>query len=354
MKCLSPPKFLILLFMIVHFSKQVAGALLALTFGLAVASAQTETKPEPPVDPLTWNGTLKSENVTESSGLARSSIIPDAFWTVNDSGNSTDVFLFAGKGTSLARCEMKGAANIDWEAMASWQSGEDHFIVVADTGDNLRQRSEYRLYFAKEPKVKPGKTKIYKKSAPAVGVKFTFDSGPTNCEAMGIPPGTNEVFFVEKQFAEKNMQSAPAIFRLRLPAKELSERLAMKRKDRAGRLPDVLVAAKVAEFPFYGVTGMAFSPDGKRVVIRNYLEMRLFEKPAASNGETKKHDWADVFKSQEAVVLPMPLQKQGEAICFSADSQSVYVTSESAKQPIWKINIDGLRKQMLDEDQSGN
>jgi len=263
------------LFMIVLFRKQVAVALLvALTVGLlSVAHAQTEAKPQPPADPLTWNGTLKSEDITESSGLARSSIIPDAFWTMNDSGNGIDMFLFDNKGNSLARCDMKGAANIDWEAMSTWQSGDDHFIVVADTGDNLRRRSEYRLYFAKEPKVKPEKKKLYKKSAPAVGVKFRFESGAMNCEAMGIPPGSDEVFFVEKQFAETNMQHAPAIFRLSLPAKELSEKLSQKRKYRGGRLPDVLVASKVAEFPVYGITGMAFSPDGKRVVIRNYLEM---------------------------------------------------------------------------------
>jgi hypothetical protein len=338
--------------MIAFLSKPVVRMLfVALTAGLSIANAQTETKPTPPADPLTWTGTLKSENVTESSGLARSSIIPDAFWTMNDSGNGTDVFLFDSQGSALARCEMKGAANIDWEAMSGWKSGEDHFIVVADTGDNLRQRSEYRIYFAKEPNVKPGKTKLYKKSAPAVGVKFRFETGAMNCEAMGIPPGTDEVFFVEKQFAETNMQSPPAIFRLRLPAKELAERLAMKRKDRAGRLPDVLVASKVAEFPIYGVTGMAFSPDGKRVVIRNYLEMRLFEKPASSDGKDRPQDWADIFKNQESVVLPMPLQAQGEAICFSSDSQSVYVTSEKKQQPIWKINIDGLRKQMLEDDQ---
>ena len=338
--------------MIVHFSKQVAIALLVtLTVGLSAANAQTETQPKPSADPLSWQGNLEAQDVTESSGLARSSIIPDAFWTMNDSGNGTDLFMFSEKGKSLARCEMKGARNIDWEAMSDWQSGDDHFIVVADTGDNLRVRTEYRIYFAKEPKVKPGKTKIYKKSAPAVGVKFRFDAGPTNCEAIGIPPGTDEVFFVEKQFAETNMQHPPAIFRLRLPAKDLAERLAMKRKVRAGRLPDVLVAEKVAEFPVYGVTGMAFSPDGKQVVIRNYLEMRLFEKQASSDGENKTQDWADVFKNQEPVVLPMPLQQQGEAICFSSDSQSAFVTSEKAKQPIWKVNIDGLRKQMLDDDQ---
>ena len=338
--------------MIVHFPKQATRALLVtLATGLSLANAQTETKADPPAAPLTWNGTLKSESVTESSGLARSSIIPDAFWTMNDSGNGIELFMFSEKGKSLARCEMKGARNIDWEAMSSWQSGDDHFIVVADTGDNLRLRSEYRIYFAKEPKVKPGKTKLYKKTAPAVAVKFRFESVAMNCEAMGIAPGTDEVFFVEKQFAETNMQRAPAIFRLRLPAKELTERLAMKRKVRAGRLPDVLVAEKVAEFPVYGVTGMAFSPDGKRVVIRNYLEMRLFEKQASSDDEDKTQDWADVFKNQEAVVLPMPLQQQGEAICFSSDSQSVFVTSEKAKQPIWKINIDGLRKQMADDDQ---
>lgn len=336
--------------MIEPFFKQIARALwLALTCSLSIANAQTETKP--PADPLTWIGTLKSGNVTESSGLARSSIIADAFWTMNDSGNGTDVFMFDKRGNSLARCEMKGARNIDWEAMSGWQSGEDYFIVVADTGDNLRRRLEYRLYFAKEPAVKPKKKKIYKKSAPAVGVKFRFDAGAINCEAMGIPPGTDDVFLVEKQFAETKMTHVPAIFRLRLPAKELSERLAMKRKDRAGRLPDVLVATKVVEFPVYGVTGMAFSPDGKRAVIRNYLEMRLFEKRPSPNGEKETQDWAEVFKNQEAVVLPMPLQQQGEAICFSSDSQSVFVTSEKINQPIWKINIDDLRRQMLDDDQ---
>ncbi len=314
---------------------------------IPVAKAQTE----PPVEPLTWSGTLKWKEVTESSGLARSSKTPGAFWTMNDSGNGVDLFLFDDSGDALARCEMEGARNIDWEAMSSWQSGEDHFLVVADTGDNLRQRSEYRIYFAKEPKVKPGKKKVYKKSEPAVGIKFRFDAGAMNCEAMGIPPGANDVFFVEKQFAEAHMQNAPAVFRLRLPVEDLTMKLSQKRKVRSGRLPDVLVAKKIAELPVYGVTGMAFSPDGKRVVIRNYLEMRLFEKQDSESNEQSAKDWAEIFRNQKPVVLPMPLQRQGEAICFSADSQSVYVTSESAKQPIWKINIDGLMKQMLDEDQ---
>ena len=346
--------------MIVHFSKLFTGALiLALSACITAASAQTETKTTPPAEALVWQGVIDQKDVTESSGLARSSVIDNAFWTMNDSGNGTDLFMFDEKGKSLARCEMKGAQNIDWEAMSSWQSGDDHFVVVADTGDNLRRRSEYRIYFAKEPKVKAGKRKIYSKAAPAVGVNFRFDAGPMNCEAMGIPSGTDEVFFVEKQFAETGMQHTPSIFRLRLPAKELTAKLSLKRKDRAGRLPNVLVASKVADFPVYGVTGMAFSPDGKRVVIRNYLEMHLFEmQPSGDNnsgnssdGSEHKHpDWAEVFKNQQAVVLPMPLQHQGEAICFSSDSQSVYVTSEKTKQPIWKINIDALRKQMAEDE----
>ncbi len=321
-------------------------AILAIVIPIAKAQA------DPPPEPLTWNGTLKWKEVTESSGLARSSKLPDAFWTMNDSGNGIDLFLFDNSGDAIARCELKGARNVDWEAMSSWQSGEDHFLVVADTGDNLRQRLEYRIYFAKEPKVKSGKKKVYKKSEPAVGVKFRFDAGAMNCEAMGIPPGTNDVFFVEKQFAEGNLQNPPAVFRLRLPVEDLTAKLAQKRKVRAGRLPDVLVAKKIAELPFYGVTGMAFSPDGKRVVMRNYLEMRLFEKSVDAEGDKQSsQDWSDILKNQKPAVLPMPLQKQGEAIVFSADSKSVYVTSESAKQPIWKINLDGLKKQMLDEDQ---
>ncbi len=302
-------------------------------------------------EPLTWQGILGEKDITESSGLARSSLFADAFWTMNDSGNGTDLFLFDSKGKSLARCELKGARNIDWEAMSVWQSNGQRFIVVADTGDNLRQRTEYRIYFAKEPGVKADQKDLYKKKLSAVGVKFQFSGGAMNCEAMGIPPGSNDVYFVEKQFAETKVTHRPAIFRLQLPAAELAAKLSLKRKHRAGRLPELYHALKVAEFPVYGVTGMAFSPDGNRAIIRNYLEMHLFDRLAVPGvGDNGKPEaWADVFKNRKPVVLPMPLQHQGEAICFSQDSQSVYVTSEKSRQPIWRINLDGLQRQMAND-----
>ena len=37
------------------------------------------------------------------------------------------------------------------------------------------------------------------------------------------------------------------------------------------------------------------------------------------------------------------IERQGEAICFSKDGQSVIVTSEFRKQPIWQVKIDNGR-----------
>ena len=94
------------------FSNQAFIALFALlATAVSTAHAQTEAKATPP-DPLTWQGVLQAKDVTESSGLARSSEVSNAFWTMNDSGNGTDLFLFHEKGKSLARCEMTGLSLI--------------------------------------------------------------------------------------------------------------------------------------------------------------------------------------------------------------------------------------------------
>ena len=47
--------------------------------------------------------------------------------------------------------------------------------------------------------------------------------------------------------------------------------------------------------------------------------------------------WSEIINETNPQAVVLPLQRQGEAICFTPDSQAMIVTSEFTSQPIWKI-----------------
>ena len=94
----------------------------------------------------------------------------------------------------------------------------------------------------------------------------------------------------------------------------------------------ILTATRVADYPVRNVTGMAFSPNGRKLIVRNYLNAHFYERQPDQT-------WEQVFQSQKPRRIVLPVQRQGEAICFTPDSQAVIVTSETKRQPIWQILI---------------
>ena len=92
------------------------------------------------------------------------------------------------------------------------------------------------------------------------------------------------------------------------------------------------VAKRIGDFPVRNVTGMAFSPDGKFLVVRTYLNAHLYQRSG-------KKSWRETLVTEKPIPVPLPLQRQGEAICFTADSNALIVTSELKRQPIWRINL---------------
>ena len=282
--------------------------------------------------PLQMIGTLKAKKITESSGLAASNFIEDAYWTMNDSGNGSDVFLFGDEGQTLAECKVKGAQNKDWEAMSSFQRDEKHFLLVADVGDNVARRTRCELYIIEEPEFEPRKKKSFSKKLKATKIEFVYEDGPRNCEAVACEPDGSAVYLIEKIFLENTGRRNPGVYKLDLP----SAPVASREQDTDSPADLLLTATRVAEFPFRGVTGMAISPDGSRLAIRNYLSAHLFERVAIDG---VLPSWEATFKSSKPRVVPMPLQVQGEAICFSRDNEHLIVTSETARQPIWQVRI---------------
>ena len=272
-------------------------------------------------------GTLKSKKITESSGLARSHFVNDAWWTMNDSGHNTDVYMFGDQGQTLAVCKLNEANNRDWEAMSSFQREGKHFLLVADVGDNQGRRERCQIYVFEEPKFQLKKKKIFSKKLHTKKIEFRYEDGPRNCEAVACDPEGKTVFLIEKIFLETNKRQHPGIYQLEL---------VFDQDDTENKGPTLHVAKRIASFPFRGVTGMAISPNGKRLAIRNYLSAHLFERLEV---EGVLPTWQSVFRNLKPKFVPTPLQVQGEAITFTGDNEHLILTSETAGQTIWKVHV---------------
>ncbi len=268
-------------------------------------------------------GTVKSADVVESSGLGFSFRRPNLIWTINDSGHGTEIYGLDLEGNLVAEVTVSGAENIDWEAMSSVKRESNSYLVVADVGDNSFRRESYQLYIVPEPDLQQA---AKPQTAQARRISFSYEDGSKNCEAMAVEPVSGEIWLVEKVYYDSRQEKPPGIYVLPWPA-----------AGEQGR-----PVKRIADFPVRNVTGMAFSPDGKQLIIRNYTNAYYFVRsPDVS--------WQATITNHKPVPIPLPLQRQGEAICFTPDSQSLIVTSEYRRQAIWKIDLKKYLKMKSDE-----
>src|SRR4051812_1033331 len=74
--------------------------------------------------------TISDSRIHESSGLAPSDRHPGYLYTLNDMGNTAQVFLLAPDGSTAAVLTLDGAKNVDWEDLAV----ADGRVYVGDIG----------------------------------------------------------------------------------------------------------------------------------------------------------------------------------------------------------------------------
>jgi hypothetical protein len=234
--------------------------------------------------------------ITESSGLV-AGVASDRLFTHNDSGDGARFFALGPDGRTVATYVLKGVQARDWEDI---ERGPRRTLWLADIGDNRATRDRGVLVHEVPEPIGASATLT------PVSYRLRYEDGPHDAEALLISTTTGRLVIVTKSLAGGEVYEAPAHL--------------------AAGVPNVL--RHVGSVPVPEVTGGDVSPDGSRVVLRNYT--------AAYEWPVPRGDVAAALRGTPERI-PLPLQQQGEGISYRRDSDALLVSSEGADQPVYEL-----------------
>ena len=241
-------------------------------------------------------GVLPPE-LSEASGLAASRRHPGVLWLHNDSGAEPEVFAVDSTGAVLGRVRVTGAENDDWEDIALGPCPAGECLYIADTGDNGEKREAITVYRVPEPD--PADTATQS----AERLRLRYPDGPRDAEALFVTPDARVHLVSKGRTSPVTVYRAPA--QLHADSAALLEPLATLTDD--------------APFAALYVTGAGVSPDGRRVVIRTYVNLQLYRL-----GDDR------LVPIGEPISLHTIAEPQGEAVDIRADG-TVLLASEARR-----------------------
>ncbi len=260
---------------------------------------------------------LADERISESSGIAASSLSDEVVFTHNDSGDRARFFAVdTGTCATRATYGVTGASNLDWEDMAAGLAADGAPVLwLADIGDNRARRASVVVYEVDEPAAAAPGGPLRVRSR----MTLTYPDGPQDAETLLVDPETGRPVIVTKDV----QAGASRVYRVPTTASGPLERLA-----------DLDVRA----LPGGGLTGAAWSltggatsPDRRTVVLRSYLAAWLW---TTAPGEPLATTLA-----RPPEPLTLPVSRQAEAVTFTRDGTGLWVTSEGAGSPLIRVPL---------------
>ena len=307
-----------------------SGVLVLAIFTLTACDMQTDEQPTETLTlPLTMErtGWLAADELLEASGMQASFSREGDFFVHNDEGEPV-LYAIDQTGADHGSVLIVPAKNKDWEDITSVPVDEGRWLVVGDIGDNKAKRKSIKLYFVEEPK--PGEFDRY---SGRLDLKHTislkYPDGPRDCESMAFDPVSNQILLLSKR-------DKPA----RLYAIDLETALTEGKAELAflGAIASLRPPTSRDRFKWGGKTdfisqptGFDISSDGSyAVVITSRSLYRFRRKP----GE----DMISALQRKPDEVVGPP-SIQNEAISFSADGKSIYVTTEKRPAAVFRFEF---------------
>jgi len=243
-------------------------------------------------------GIVSSAAITEISGIVPYNFSKGYFWVHNDSGDDANIYLIDSTASLKVTVYIDGINETDIEDVAKFKVGDEHFLILADIGNNRRNREELSLYVIKEPQIDLNTKLTSLKVTLHREIKIKYADKRRDAEAIFVDPLDNQVYILSKRDLEST------VFALPLHTNNA----------------EVHVLQPMLTLPFTFTTAADISEDGKFIVAKNLTTVFLWERRnSASILETLK---------QTPRNIPYTIEPQGEAICFDLYNRFLYTISE--------------------------
>ncbi len=235
-----------------------------------------------------------------SSFLMESSALDYAgnstFWSLNDSGNSNEIFSIANDGSLLKTITVSNAINSDWEEMT--HDFARNYMFIGDFGNNLHNRTNLRIYRLPYP------SGISSNAVTAEEIRFTYPD-QTSFPSSWMNFDAEAFFHFQGQLYIFSKANGSAIGYTKMYS-----------------LPDVpgTYTATLVDSFYTGdrITSADISPDGSSVILLSYMQMHLF----------RNFTGADFFRGQHTLLAIAGNWTQKESVSFSSNNE-IYITDEN-------------------------
>jgi len=284
------------------------------------SAAAPESGPAPAAA-LTFErvGRLQDARIDEASGIQ--ALGGGRFVVHNDEG--TRLFRIDAAGRDLGELEVGSANARDWEDITRVPGPDGPLLVIGDIGDNSGSRKDVSLYFLPEP------ADDVEQASASHRVRITYPDGPRDAESLAWDPLSGKLLILSKRDKPPRLYGVPldlALWKHELRAEFLTEVPGFRPPTRRD----------IARNPMRGMwvsqpTGMDLSPDGRLAAVLTYRSLYLFQRRGDES-------WVQAFQGQPLEVIGPP-GTHDEAVGFSADGRSVYVTTEGRPAPIYRLPL---------------
>jgi hypothetical protein len=276
---------------------------------------------EPPT--IRQTARIASTAITEASGLAQSTRRRDRLWVINDGGFPPVLHALSADGETAGSVTLEPGANVDWEAIASFELGGKSWLLIADTGDNEAVRDTSTIYVIEEPALTENEDRV---QAPAWTFSFRWPDGPEDCEAVAVDAAAGRILLLTKRGIPAMLYELP----LRPPSDDVTTATRLGSVDALAQpTADDLARAAPERNWHWQPTAMDISGDGSAAVILTYRAVYHFER-------VNDEPWIDALR-KPATVVDLGDIREAEAVAFVDDGKALLFTVEAHDAPLYRI-----------------
>lgn len=254
----------------------------------------------------------------EVSGMAASRVHANTFYVHNDSGDTSRFFAVNEKGELKGTYYFKGdeisfSGVNDCEdiTIGSGPEAGKEYIYLADIGDNAARRSEIRIFRMEEPGADSGVVKTIGSQM----FTLTYPNGAQDAETIMIDPIERLLYIVSKRQDSVIVYTAPL---------DLNDK-------------KTYMLREVCKLYFEGkkkekwIVSGSISRDGKQVMLKSMKKVYYWQR--------ERHE--AVYEAMQRTPLELSYTQHGqeEAICFSPDGKSYFITGEGEHAGIYHYDI---------------